>query len=163
MKKIIIALTMILCFAGINNMQAQNYKSAVGAKLGWGLIGSYKTFLSESNALEVFAGFRWSGLGAGAFYQIHKDINEVDNLQWFIGGGASVTTWSYGFTGLGSYAEVGLHFDIGLEYTFTDIPLNVSLDYAPGFVVFDTWDYTGTYSRLRLGYGSLTARYILKR
>ncbi|HPN72242.1 MAG TPA: hypothetical protein PLZ32_22110 [Saprospiraceae bacterium] len=163
MRKFIFILTVLFCFVASQSLQAQDYKSSIGAKLGYGLIGSYKTFLSESSAVELFGGIRWGGFALGGFYQIHKDIESVDNLRWFLGGGATFTTWSYGFGSLGSYSEVGAHFDLGLEYTFPDLPLNVSVDWAPGFVLVDTYDFTDSYNRLRFGYGALTARYILNR
>jgi hypothetical protein len=158
MKRLIITCFLAMAIAGITN--AQDYKSAVGGKLGYGLVASYKTFLNEKNAIELFGGLRWGGLAAGGFYQIHKDIPSVDNLRWFLGGGASFSTWS--FVGSG-YTELTAHFDIGLEYTFEDMPLNVSVDYAPGFVLVDTWDFAGTYNRFRGGYGALTVRYILNK
>jgi hypothetical protein len=156
MKKIIFT----FCFALVLGtlIHAQDYKSSIGGKLGYGLVASYKTFLNEKNAVELFGGLRWGGFVAGAFYQIHKDIPSVENLRWFIGGGGSFSTWS--FVGSG-YTEVTAHFDIGLEYTFEDLPLNVSVDYAPGFVLVDTYDFGGSYNRFRGGYGALTVRYIL--
>lgn len=158
MKKLIFTFCLAMALAGVSS--AQDYKSAIGGKLGYGLVASYKTFLNEKNAIELFGGLRWGGLAAGGFYQIHKDIPSVDNLRWFLGGGASFSTWS--FVGSG-YTELTAHFDIGLEYTFEDMPLNVSVDYAPGFVIVDTWDFTGSYNRFRGGYGALTVRYILNK
>ena len=49
-KGIITAFVAMFMYAA--SVQAQDYKSAVGAKLGYGLIGSYKTFLNESAALD---------------------------------------------------------------------------------------------------------------
>jgi hypothetical protein len=158
-KSILLSFFIVSLFlsAGVN---AQDYKSAIGGKLGYGLVASYKTFMSENNAIELFGGLRWGGLVAGAFYQKHKDIDNVENLRWFLGGGATATTWTFGTLDAG-YIELAAHFDIGLEYTFTDMPLNVSVDYAPGIVLYDTWDFTGSYNRFRGGYGSLTVRYVL--
>jgi hypothetical protein len=163
MKKSIITTLFALLILFVNQADAQDYKSAVGGKLGYGLIASYKTFMSEKNAIELFGGIRWGGLAAGGFYQIHKDIESVDNLRWFLGGGATATTWTFGGITSNNYFEIAAHFNIGLEYTFDDMPLNISVDYAPGIVLYDTWDFTGTYNRFRGGYGTVTARYILNR
>jgi hypothetical protein len=155
---------LLLCgiFFTSTKMNAQQYKSAIGAKLGYGLVGSYKTFLNESSAIDLFAGFRGfgSGLAAGAYYEKHKPIASTAGLQWYWGFGGSLTTWSYG-SGLGGYYEVGASGVLGLDYAFKDIPLNVSVDWAPTIVLLDSWDFNGTYNRFRGGYGALTARYIL--
>ncbi len=142
--------------------QAQDYKSAIGGKLGYGLIATYKTFLNESSAIDVFGGIRWGGIAAGAYYLKHKPISSVDRLQWYWGFGGSFTTWDYGVPGLDNYYELGISGVLGLDYSFDDLPLNLSVDWAPTFVVADSWDYTGSYNRFRGGYGALSARYILK-
>ncbi|HMP31537.1 MAG TPA: hypothetical protein PKD85_18185 [Saprospiraceae bacterium] len=154
-------LTCCITLFAVTFMTAQDYKSSVGGKLGYGLVGSYKTFLNEKSAVELFGGLRGfgGGLVVGGFYQIHKDIPTIDNLRWFIGGGASFSTWTF-IAGSG-YTEITGHFDIGLEYTFDDLPLNISVDYAPGVVLVDTYKYSGSYGRFRGGYGALTVRYIL--
>ncbi len=164
MKTIKTFLVLAIVAVSFGSLQAQDYNKAVGVKLGYGLLGSYKQFLNESSAFEVFGGFRWSGIAVGGFYQIHKDIESVEGLRWFYGGGASFSTWDYGGIYSSNYSELALLLDIGLEYTFDDLPLNISADYAPGFVVFDTYDndlFGGSLNRFRGGYGALTVRYIL--
>ncbi|MBK9567400.1 MAG: hypothetical protein IPO37_20190 [Saprospiraceae bacterium] len=84
-------------------------------------------------------------------------------MTWYWGFGGSFTTWDYGIAGLDNYYEVGVSGVLGLDYSFDDIPLNLSVDWAPTFVLLDSWDSTGSYNRFRGGYGALTARYILKR
>lgn len=152
----------LLFITGVS--QAQDYKTAIGGKLGYGLIASYKTFLNESSALDIFGGIRWGGIAAGAYYLKHKPISSVDRLQWYWGFGGSFTTWDYGYANYDSYYELGVSGVLGLDYSFDDIPLNLSVDWAPTFVVADNYDYPGLdLGRFRGGYGALTARYILKR
>ncbi len=71
----------------------QNYKSAIGLRLGYPISVSYKTFISEPGAIEVFAGFRswnyYSWFNVGALYQHHFAITSVEGLDWYVGGGAS--------------------------------------------------------------------------
>ena len=53
MKKITFCLALFCAmFLSLNSLKAQDYKSAIGAKLGYGLMGSYKTFLNEKAALD---------------------------------------------------------------------------------------------------------------
>lgn len=158
--KLFTVLAFVCMFALAGN--AQDYKSAIGAKLGYGLIASYKTFLNEKSAIDVFGGIRWGGIAAGAYYLNHNPIKGVDRLNWYWGFGGSYTTWSYGSGILGNYYELGVSGVLGLDYSFDDIPLNLSVDWAPTFVVVDSWDNPGIdYNRFRGGYGALTARYIL--
>jgi len=154
---------LFMCFMIAGGLQAQDYKNAIGAKLGYGLVGSYKHFLNEKAAVDVFGGIRWGGLAAGAYYLIHKPISSVENLTWYWGGGLSFTTWNYGYVGYSSYFELGLSGVLGLDYTFKDYPINLSVDWAPTIVLLDSYDYPGSYNRFRGGYGALSARYILSR
>ncbi len=151
----------LMMFFFTSLIQAQDYKSAIGAKLGYGLIASYKTFLNEKAAIDIFGGIRWGGLAAGAYYLNHTPIKSVDRLTWYWGFGGSFTTWDFGISD--TYYEIGVSGVLGLDYTFDEIPLNVSVDWAPTFVVADSYDFSGSYNRFRSGYGALTARYILNR
>ncbi len=163
MKTKILAIILIV-FLVTSVSKAQDYKSAIGGKLGYGLIATYKTFLNESSAVDVFGGIRWGGFVAGAYYLKHMPIPSVDNLKWYWGAGGSFTTWNYGYVGYNRYYELGISGVVGLDYTFDDIPLNLSIDWAPTIVVADSWDYPyGNYNRFRAGYGAISARYILKR
>jgi hypothetical protein len=113
-------------------VQAQNYKNALGLRIGGnsaiGGVGvDYKHFFNESNAINVTFAFK-EPAGLGATYQIHKSLNQLDGLQWFYGGGAYFTFEkpSGGF---------GLLGNIGLEYSFTGIPINITLDWKPEFAL----------------------------
>jgi hypothetical protein len=159
MKQSLFSTVLVLIVSAVM-LQAQDYKSSIGGKLGYGLVASYKTFLNEKSGIDIFGGIHWGGsLMGGANYSIHADIKSVDNLRWYYGAGANFFAWT---AGTYNWAEVGVSGNVGLEYTFNDIPLNISLDYVPTFVVYDTDDFDNV-RRFRSGYGALTARYILKR
>lgn len=160
-NKIMIILACLIAFSA-SEMNAQNYNSAIGAKLGYGLVASYKKFLNEKSAIDVFAGLRWGGLAGGAYYEMHYDISSVDRLQWYWGGGASITTWDNGVFN-DTYFELGIAGVLGLDYSFDNLPLNLSVDWAPTYVILDSWDddVWGKLNKFRGGYGALTARYIL--
>lgn len=140
--------------------QAQDYKSSIGGKVGFGLVASYKYFMNDTKALDIFGGVHWAGsLMGGVNYSIHKDIESVEGLRWYYGFGGNF--FSYGGTlGLANWFEVGVSGNLGLEYTFKDIPLNISVDYVPTIVVFENDDFN-RFNRFRGDYGALTARYIL--
>ncbi len=164
MFKITRSFFLVACFLWVScSLFSQNYKSAVGGKLGYGLVGTYKTFLSEKSAVDIFGGITWGGgLAAGAYYEIHKDIESVENLQWYFGAGGSFTTYTYGAFLAGSYYNVGVAGVIGLDYKFEDYPINASIDWAPTFVVADNYNYSGLgLTRFRTGFGALSIRYVL--
>lgn len=162
MKKIYLVFTLFcaMCFA--NQMQAQNYQSAIGLRLGSPIAVDYKFFISESAAVELYVGFRSYSIGytfinPGAMYQKHMDISGVDGLQWYFGGGASAFLYNYksSFGVAGDGFAFGLNGVLGLDYTFADAPINLSVDWVPTIII------GGGFSGFGAGYGALSARYIL--
>ncbi len=141
---------------------AQSYSSAVGLRLGYPLSVSYKQFLNENGAIEAFGGFRsWSGyswVNLGAMYEHHQPIPNVDGLNWYFGGGASVFFWNYKDVFLEDEASVsfGILGTIGLDYKFEEVPINVSVDWVPAFFV------NGYDNGFSADYGAVSVRYVLK-
>lgn len=159
MKKTIftIALSFIICIS----TNAQDFDSAVGLRLGFPAGITYKKFISETNALEFYGGFRGfafaRSISLHGAYQIHKDIDEVDGLQWYYGGGAAAFFWSDDFSG--SSTQIGFQGYIGLSYTLTGTPLNLTLDWVPTFSLGS--GLSGLNSGFGAGFYSVGARYIL--
>ena len=164
MKKLIFifALLIACCFAA----QAQDYKSAIGLRFGYPTSISFKHFISEPGAIEVFAGtarrssfYRWTNLGA--MYQHHSAISGADGLKWYVGGGAAVYFWNYdsGLARRDDYGStsLGVMGALGLDYKFADIPLNLSADWVPTLFLGD-----GYLSTFGAGYGAFSARYTFK-
>ena len=144
--------------------QAQEYKSAIGARLGIPLSASFKAFISESSAIEIIVGYRsrsyYSHINVSGAYLHHTPIDAVEGLQWYIGGGASVYIWSYEsffFDDSATDISFGLQGYGGLDYTFPNIPLNLTLDWTP--TIFLNGYGTG----FGAGYASIGARYVLAR
>ena len=135
--------------------KAQDFDHAVGLRLGFPTSISYKKFLNQKNAIEAYVGYRsvdladWLSL-SGA-YQVHNDLNleGVDGLQWYYGGGASLISAS----GAGSSIILGLQGYLGLSYTFESTPINLSIDWVPGFYTRGN-GFGGDY-------GALAVRYVL--
>ena len=142
------------------SISAQSYSSAIGAKLGNGIIASYKKFISDDTALDIFAGIPSSNsLTGGIYYQIHRPIPDIENFFWYYGGGASVFLVD---NSSNNYIEIGAAGNIGIDYAFNSIPLNLSLDYSPTLVLLSTSNADNK-QLFRLGYAYLTARYILNK
>lgn len=147
MKKVF--LTILL--AGSLSAFSQTYKSAIGAKLGYGLVGSYKYVFSKPHAVDVYAGFAWYGNGVivGASYQYHINIPDIKGLSVPLGAGGL-------FAGYGGGGVVAVTGNVGLEYAFQDIPLSLGIEYMPSFGLNGG---TGFYP----GFATLNVRYILGR
>lgn len=159
--KILLPIFLFLTFSFFS-LNAQDYNTSIGGKVGYGLVASYKKFLNESAAIDLFGGLRWgNGIALGAYYEKHTPIDALDRLQWYWGFGGSFTTWSYNFA-RSNYYEVGASGVLGLDYSFDDYPLNLSLDWAPTIVLLSNYDTSfGSLGIFRGGYGALSIRYIL--
>jgi hypothetical protein len=159
LKKSILLTALVI--GGFCMAYSQNYKSAIGLRLGYPVSVTYKHFISDPGAIEVFAGFRtwefYSWINIGGLYQHHNPISGVDGLQWYFGGGASVFFWNYknNFADSGSNTSVGILGVLGLDYKFDSAPVNLSVDWVPTFFV------NGYGSGFGGGYGAFSARYTL--
>ena len=120
----------ILFTAGIliaGNTQAQDYKTALGVRLSndQAMVSNsvtIKHFLNERVALEGLLSFS-DPVAIGALLAVHKSISGTEGLKWFYGGGA--------YVGFGKNSAFGTQGVLGLDYKFTNIPLNLSLDWKP--------------------------------
>jgi len=161
MKSLIIVFLTICCIGLFtNNAQAQFYKSAVGLRLGYPASVSYKQFVNEKMAFEVYAGTRgWTGyrwFNVSGALQVHTPIEDLEGLSYYYGGGASVYFWTYDNFFLESEAStsVGIQGYLGLDYAFDSVPINITIDWIPTFFV------NGFGNGFGGGYGSLDVRYI---
>lgn len=146
--------------------QAQ-YKTAVGLRLGYPTSATIKYFANETLAFEAYVGtrgfgtYRWNNVSAAL--QIHRPVDfieELEGLNYYFGGGATVFFWSFeGFTGTGfGTTSLGVQGYLGLDYAFEDVPINLSVDWIPTVFVGDSFT-TGFGG----GYGTIAVRYILGR
>jgi len=133
MKRIVIALVLFVTIGIAAN--AQDYRTGIGFRAGvpYGL--TVKHFLCESNAVEGILASRWGGLVITGLYENEHWTGEYPSLNWYWGFGAHIGFWDTGYnpriddayTG----SVIGVDGILGLEYTFDDFPLNLSLDILP--------------------------------
>ncbi len=160
MKKLFI--TLALVGACVFTASSQDYKSAIGLRLGFPTSISFKHFMTEKNAFEIFAGFRGytyvRNINIGALYQIHTPIGGAPGLKWYFGFGASAFLWTYDkdFSFGREYGSfnLGLMGNLGLDYKFVNAPVNLSLDWVPTFVIGEAY-----YNGFLGNYGALSVRY----
>jgi hypothetical protein len=179
MKRTVILLSLAFCYFNTSTAQT-TYQSAIGLRIGTGYYdlfsASYKTFLSESHsAIELNFGVKPSTnyrtgccvlddnpntmISFSASYQYHVPIAALPGLQWFIGGGLTLTNT---FSGNSSYRGIG--FGIfptgGTDYKFPKIPLDVSVDIRPTFRVASPAYYN--YENFYFPDFGFSARYVLR-
>jgi len=133
MKKLLLFFIAALTFSLTTKAQEEeqsgssSYKDAVGIRLGSTVPAikngiTYKHFIGN-NALEGILSFG-DGVGICGLYEIHKPISSTENLQWLVGFGGYVAFNN-------SSSNVGAAGIIGLDYKFSQIPLNLTLDWKP--------------------------------
>ena len=90
---------------------------------------TYRYHFNNNKAIEAILNLR-DPLALGAMYEIFKPIGAVENLHWFYGGGAYV-----GFKGIDNLGITGI---AGLDYQFTEVPINLTIDWKPELTVIQS-------------------------
>jgi hypothetical protein len=143
----------LICFSAA--FSQTTYHSAIGIRIGTGYAdlfsASYKTFLSDGpGAIELNLGIKPATnyrtgccvlddnentiMSFSGSYQYHVPIAALPGLQWFVGGGVTLTNT---FSDNSDYRGIGLGIfpTGGADYKFGKIPLDVSVDIRPTFRV----------------------------
>ncbi len=145
MKNILIVLAIVFSVSAYS----QDYNSAIGLRGGLVNAVTYKFKLNDWSAGEAIASFRYNGLNLIGLYTIQNDWNfEGVPLQWYYGGGGHIGFVGNTYNGrnrsngIGNEGGVYVGVDgvIGIEHTFSEFPLNISLDYKPALNLIG---YTG--------------------
>lgn len=118
-------LVVMICCAG--RAFGQDYRFAMGLRISTSTpiintSASGKYFITDKNAVEGLVSFG-SGFGLGAMLETHRHF-DTEGLSWFYGAGVFL-----GFRDKNGYfgpAGIG-----GLDYKFTGVPVNLSLDWKP--------------------------------
>lgn len=137
MKKIILSLFVATGLLTSIVTHAQDYKTALGVRLSSSpaMVGnsiSLKHFFKENMAIEGYFAFG-DPLALGASLEIHKPLAPA-GLTWYYGAGAYLGfPKTYNAVKQKDETDVNLGGQgvIGLDYKFTNIPLNLSLDWKP--------------------------------
>jgi hypothetical protein len=155
MKKIVMTLLIVFCLVSFS--YAQDYNTGIGLRGGWETGLTVKHFITTKSALEGILATRWRGFEITGLYEVHNQAFNVDRFKWFFGFGAHIGFWNGDFARWGipgrTYTVAGIDGILGLEYSFTEVPINLSLDWKPAFnfVGFSGWWADG---------GALSIRYI---
>ncbi|HUS85675.1 MAG TPA: hypothetical protein VMW76_00420 [Bacteroidales bacterium] len=152
MKK---ALTAVLLFVALGiSTSGQDYRTALGLRAGFPYGITVKHFLNETNALEGILASSWGGFVATALYENEHWTGQYPGLNWFWGLGAHIGFWDpeYNIYIDDTGPVLGADLIAGLEYTFDEIPLNLSLDILPSFNLIGAKGWGGIHGGLSIRY-----------
>lgn len=159
MKTILVAFFTFI----VVSVYSQDYVNAIGLRGGITQGLTYKQFFTSNDAVDFIGSFYLGGMNFTALYERHKnDIFEVDNFAFFYGIGAHVGLfdgdrnhrWFTDSSDWTSYhVVVGVDFVVGVEYSFDEIPLSLSIDVIPSINVLG---HLGYWQR-----GAISVRYII--
>lgn len=151
MKKGILVLVVLFMakvnFAQNKTAESLTYKTAAGVKVWDGAGLTLKTFIADKAALEFIGFFNKDGVRITALYEYHGELNTEGNLRWYVGPGAHVGLYK------GNNTAFGIDGVVGIDYKFTNLPLNISLDWQP------TIEFFGGKSFFNADWGGLGVRY----
>lgn len=137
MKKILFISFSVALIGLFNTASGQSYKTALGVRLSSAapMVNnsiSIKHFITEKTAIEALLSFG-DPLSIGALVEFHKPL-AASGLAYFYGAGAYigfVKTLNTTTQKTNTDANFGAQGVIGLDYKFTNVPLNLSLDWKP--------------------------------
>jgi hypothetical protein len=149
-------LTVLLAAAIVMLSGAQDYKTGVGLRVGNGIGFTVKHFVNQKATFEGLLLTRWHGFDLTGLYEVHNPAFDVDNMKWYYGGGAHIGFYDgndveWGEPG-STYNVLGIDGIIGLEYTFDEAPINLSIDLKPALNLIG---YTGLWAEF-----GLSVRYV---
>lgn len=137
MKRIAILFSLFTGLAATSFLQAQDYRSALGVRLSSAAASvnnsiSFKQFISEKTAVEALFSFG-DPVAIGALLEFHNPLG-AEGLQYYYGAGAYLgfkKTYNPSKLRNESDPQLGGMGVVGLDYKFSGIPLNLSLDWKP--------------------------------
>ena len=134
------------------------YKKAIGVKMYPSAI-SYKSFLTNSKAIEVLGYFTLDGFRTTIMMEKYSAFANTEQLSLYIGYGWHLGIWSEEWKKNNPTHKAGIAVGVdgilGLDYKIKNAPLNLSIDWQPSF------NFVGS-SYFESGWAGLGIRYTLK-
>ena len=126
MRKILLLFALIIVIGSHAN--AGDY--ALGGRISnqFGITFKYKYY--GNTWLEGIADIGSHDLALTGLFEQYYETPFSRNLNWFVGGGPYLGYWGNGNS---SSAWLGVKGVLGVCYNFTDIPVDLSLDWMPEF------------------------------
>jgi hypothetical protein len=149
---LIIPITLILIFLSTKIIVAQSdYRTAIGLRLNGGAGLTVRHFLKNDCSLEGILYTRWGGVNITGLYQISYPVFNEPGFNFYFGGGGHIGFWDRSATPWWNddrYNDtrmvIGIDGQLGIEYTFQNIPLNLSLDWKPAINLVGITNFWGS-------------------
>jgi hypothetical protein len=154
MKKSLVTFVLAIIITSVSF--SQDYKTSLGLRAGLPYGATIKHFLNKYNAVEGILASRWSGFVITGLYENESWLGKYPSLNWYWGLGAHAGFWDQGMnpnvksTYVG--AVIGADAVLGIEYTFDEIPLNLSLDLLPTVNVIGSTGWGGINGAISIRY-----------
>ena len=160
-KKLLFIGTFLLLATSLN---AQDYYTSVGIRAGLTNGLTVKHYISDIDAIEGTLVIREGGFVLTGLYEYVNEFRfdfNTDGLKWFYGFGAHVGYWSgnvdntignFGDQVEGGVTIIGADGVVGVEYTFENFPMNISVDWQPTFNLIGNSGWSGDSIALSLRY-----------
>jgi hypothetical protein len=137
MKKIVFGFFLTAGIGLFSNLPAQDYQTSLGVRLSSSNAMqnnsiTIKQFISEKMAIEGLFTFG-DPLALGALVEYHKQLTPA-GLRYFYGAGAYISfvkKVNVATSKSTTDPNFGAQGVIGLDYKFSNVPLNISLDWKP--------------------------------
>ena len=137
MKQLIFTCLTAIFLLTAGSLRAQDYKNAIGGRFGAANGITFKTFLTERNAIDAILNFRstksYSSLALTGLYEVHTPFTLFPNtpgFSWYYGAGGSIGSYKDKSTDEEDF-RLSIDGVLGLDYKFVDAPINISLDWKP--------------------------------
>lgn len=124
----------------------QNYNNAIGLRLGYPFGITAKFGLKGTNQLELIAAGYGNGLTLTGLWEHHWYPADRKEFSVYAGGGGHVGVFNdkrgpYFERSGSSNLNLGVDGIVGIEWTFTQAPINLSFDYKPAFSIIEPVGY----------------------
>ncbi len=146
MKKLFLVLVAAFAIVVSANAQSNALGVRLGGGQGFGAELSYQRALKSSNRLEFDLGWsshdHYTSVSLNGIYQFTGEIGS--GFGWFAGVGAHVGFWTWKneyIKDSDSDVAVALVGQAGLEYKFSAVPIQLSLDIRPRFYLIPDTDF----------------------
>lgn len=143
MKKVFIVVALLFCSFSV--FSQSNYDQALGVRVFGGTTISYKNYFGGSNNMELQVAFWKNGTRVAGLYEFNYPIKDISGLNFILGPGIHFGRWSGKYKDSHKDAkgsEFGIDGIIGLDYGFSGIPINISLDWQPSLILTGGSNFT---------------------
>lgn len=123
-----------------STLNAQNYNTSLGVRLGYDSGLTLKHFFAPENAAEFILSVSPRYFQLTAMYEYQQLVPGSSDLSWIVGVGAHLGAIHYEEDKYKSDLLLGVDLMAGLEYSIARTPYVVALDWKPSFNITNSYN-----------------------